>query len=81
MSNYIGYKLEDNARRKMNNTGDSTETGCNSNVKSYSSKPGQLSAYQQADELTRKQQCLNKKQPVKVYTKEEIAQFEMKRTA
>ena len=72
MSNYEGYRLEDNVKRKSNNTGDVVETaGKNQNVKSWSSKPGQLSARQQANLEAKKYQELNKQQEVKRYTKEE----------
>ena len=64
MSNYFGYKIEDNARRKSNNTGDELGWGQNNNVKSYSSKPGQKSMKSQARILADKQQRLNKKQPI-----------------
>ena len=64
MSGYKGYKLEDNIRRKANNTGDSIDWETNTNVKSYSTKPGQLSAKQQADRTLKEQQKLNRKQPV-----------------
>jgi hypothetical protein len=66
MSNYIGYKPEDNARRKANNTGDSIPTvGKNQNVKCLSTKPGQLSMKEQAAFQQMKLNRLNKKQPVR----------------
>jgi hypothetical protein len=43
------YSIADNTKRKANNVGDQVTTiGQNKNVKAYSSKPGQLSAKQQA---------------------------------
>ncbi len=77
MSNYIGYKPEDNFRRKSNNTTDELGWGQNNNVKQYSTKPGQLSAKQQADAETKRQRALNRKQPVKRYTPEEIQAMNM----
>lgn len=66
MSNYQGYRLEDNVRRKANNTGESIDgIGKNKNVKSISSKPGQLSAKSQVYLEQLKLSRLNKKQPVK----------------
>ena len=66
MSNYIGYKPEDNARRKANNTGEAIDTvGKNQNVKAISTKPGQMSMKEQAAFEQMKLNRLNKKQPVK----------------
>lgn len=66
MSNYIGYKTEDNLRRKANNTGEAIDTiGKNQNVKSFSTKPGQMSGKEQASFEQAKLNRLNKKQPVK----------------
>lgn len=67
------YTPKDNIKRKMNNTGDVVGEGPNTNVKSFSTKPGQLSAKAQADLETKKNKKLNSKQPVKTYTKEEMA--------
>lgn len=73
MSGYKGYKIEDNARRKSNNTGDELEDiGQNKNVKCWSTKPGQLSTRDQVNDLAKKQKELNKKQEVKYFTREEI---------
>lgn len=69
MSNYIGYCLEDNIRRKENNVGDSLDIGPNQNVKSYSSKPGQLSSKSQAQQMTDHYAKLNRKQPCKELSK------------
>jgi hypothetical protein len=63
------YSAADNAKRKMNNTGDQTGFGQNTNTKAYSSKPGQLSAKQQAA----KTQYKGAAGPVKQYTPEQIA--------
>ena len=66
MSNYKGYKPEDNARRKANNTGECIDTiGKNQNVKAISTKPGQMSMKEQAAYQQMKLNRLNKKQPVK----------------
>jgi hypothetical protein len=73
------YSLADNARRKMNNTGETRGVGPNVNVKSYSSKPGQMSAKQSADLTARIQRAANKKQPVKIWSPEEIAEENKKR--
>ena len=67
------YSAADNARRKANNTGSKAGFGSNTNEKSYSSKPGQQSAQQQASTLAAKQKELNRKQPVKIYSEEEKA--------
>lgn len=66
MSKYIGYDQNDNARRKANNMTDQIGWASNNNVKSYSSKPGQLSAKSEASRQAAKYKRLNKKQPVKV---------------
>lgn len=66
------YSAVDNARRKANNTGDATGIGPNVNAKAYSSKPGQMSAKQQASVSAQIQARANKKQPVKVLSPEEI---------
>ena len=67
------YSPVDNAKRKANNMDPVEGIGPNTNAKSYSSKPGQLSGKQSADLTARIQNKANKKQPVKVYTPEEIA--------
>lgn len=66
------YSLAENIRRKANNTGDAVGAGPNVNVKSYSSKPGQLSAKQAATVESKKLAIINRKQPVKLATPEEI---------
>jgi hypothetical protein len=71
------YTEADNAERKKNNTGDVVEgIGQNRNVKAYSTKTGQLSAKQSADKQAREDRKRNKKQPVKVFTPEEIAAYQ-----
>ena len=67
------YNPADNARRKAGNVGDVAGVGPNVNVKSYSTKPGQMSAKASADLTSRLQSKANKKQPVKTLTPEEIA--------
>ncbi len=73
------YNPTHNARRKANNTGDSVGQGPNVNVKSYSTKPGQLSVKEQVNLATRIQHAANKKQPVKQFTPEEIEAENKKR--
>lgn len=73
------YNPADNARRKMNNTGDMTGLGPNVNTKAYSTKPGQLSGKAQADITSRIQAAANKKQPVRQWTPEQIAAENAKR--
>jgi hypothetical protein len=73
------YTPADNARRKMNNTGETHGIGPNVNAKSYSSKPGQLSGKQSANLTARIQNAANKKQPVKTWSPEEIAEENKKR--
>lgn len=71
------YNATDNIKRKANNTGDVAGHGPNTNVKAYSSKPGQLSAHQAASReinMARKNPA-----PVKVWTKEQIAAENQKR--
>lgn len=66
------YSAVDNARRKANNTGDAVGVGPNVNAKSFSSKPGQMSAKQQASVSAQIQARANKKMPVKTLSPEEI---------
>lgn len=63
------YSDVDNSRRKANNVGDMAGQGSNVNVKSYSSKPGQLSAKQQAARTPYKGAA----GPVKQYSPEQVA--------
>lgn len=73
------YNPVDNIKRKANNTGDTAGQGPNTNVKSYSSKPGQLSAKAQAALEAARMKEKNKQQPVKVYSKEEIEEMNRQR--
>ncbi len=73
------YSSIDNAKRKANNTGDQTGFGTNTNTKSYSTKPGQLSMRSQASQEAAKYKAKNKAQPVKIYTPEERAALAAKR--
>lgn len=70
------YQPEANQKRKAGNTGDVVpDAGTNKNVKSYSSKPGQLSAKQQAaaENSLKRRKALSSK--VKTLSREEIAQL------
>ena len=75
MSNYgKKYELYDpivNLRRKSRNTNEDTKEKC------YSTRIGQLSNKQQVTLDFKKYQKLNKKQPVKIYTKEEIQKLKL----
>jgi hypothetical protein len=63
------YNAADNAKRKANNMGDEVQgIGRNKNVKAYSSKPGQLSAKQQAAKAPS-----GPAGPPKIFTPEQIA--------
>ena len=74
MSNYFGYKPEDNQKRKENNTDVIDSLGKNSNVKSYhgtiNCSNSNYIANKRVDEYKRKL-----KDSVKVYTPEEIKKF------
>lgn len=72
------YSAVDNARRKSNNL-DPVGVGPNVNSKAYSTKPGQMSGKAQAELTARIQRAANKKQPVKTWTPEEIAEENKKR--
>lgn len=65
------YDPAANAKRKAGNIGDVAGEGPNVNVKAYSSKPGQLSAKQQAAVEARNAKKLSG--PVKQYTPAQIA--------
>lgn len=68
------YQAHANQERKANNTGDTVEgNGKNKNVKSYSSKPGQLSAKQQAAKENGKRRVKKLSGPVTTLTREQIA--------
>lgn len=72
------YNPADNAKRKANNVGDRVEgIGQNANVKSYSTKPGQLSAKAQATVEAARAKKLSG--PVKHYTPEEIEEYKKKK--
>jgi len=73
------YSAVDNARRKANNLTDQVPVGPNVNVKSFSTKPGQMSSKAQAGLTARIQAAANKKQPVKQFTPEEIEAENKKR--
>lgn len=74
------YSAVDNARRKAKNVEPAaTPLGPNANAKAYSSKPGQLSGKEQANLTSRIQNAANKKQPVKTWTPEMIAEENKKR--
>jgi hypothetical protein len=66
-----------NIERKKNNTGDVVGEGPNSNAKSYSTKPGQLSAKQQAEKMHSKKNIKANSGPVTkpTLTPEEIERY------
>lgn len=64
------YNPADNAKRKANNVESLESVGPNRNIKEYSSAG--LSAKQSAATEASKYKKINRKQPVKVYTPEEI---------
>lgn len=66
-SGYKGYTPEDNARRKANNTGETTGIHTMDSIKQYGGS-GPSAAAKEAAEMKAK----SKKNPVKVYTPEEI---------
>ena len=68
------YDPAASAKRKAKNVGEQAGAGPNVNVKSYSSKPGQLSAKQQATQEAKRTKKLSG--PVKQYTPEQIAALE-----
>jgi len=73
------YSETDNIKRKANNIGESVDNaGKNVNVKSYSSKAGQLSAKASAALQAARDSAKNKAQPVKVATPEEVAAMNAK---
>ena len=69
-SGYKGYTPEDNARRKANNTGETTGIHTMDSIKAYGGS-GPSAADKEAKEMKAK----SKKNPVKVYTPEEIAEM------
>ena len=72
------YNMADNLKRKASRTGDVVGAGPNTAVRSFSTKPGQLSAKQSAAAVERKKKKLSG--PVKVYSPEEIKALEAQRT-
>jgi hypothetical protein len=76
------YSEVDNIKRKANNVGDvMQDIGPNRNVKAFSTKPGQLSAKQQANQEAKKLNAANRKAPVTTFSemseekKEELRQM------
>lgn len=69
-SNYKGYTPEDNARRKANNTGETTGIHTMDSIKAYGGS-GPSAADKEAKEMKAK----SKKNPVKIYSPEEIAEM------
>ena len=72
-SGYKGYKDEDNVRRKLKNTGETTGIHTMDSIKRYGGS-GASAANKEAKEMRRK----SKKNPVKVFTPEEIATYNKK---
>lgn len=69
------YDPHVNQERKANNTGDRVPgNGKNVNVKSFSSRPGQLSAKQEAARMHTKKNIIENSGPVKILSPEEIAE-------
>jgi predicted RNA-binding protein with PUA-like domain len=76
MSNYIGYRLEDNIKRKANNTGDNHyDCATNTNTKRWTTTGSAMSDH--ISKVTARE--IKKNCKVKIYTKEEIAEFEKQR--
>lgn len=69
-SGYKGYTPEDNAKRKANNTGETTGIHTMDSIKAYGGS-GPSAADREAKEMKAK----SKKNPVKIYTPEEIAEM------
>lgn len=84
MSNYGPKKLKlynenDNLRRKENNTTtELKDLGNNYKVKSYANKESLISNAKQVQREAERLKRLNKKQPVKIYSPEEIEIFKKK---
>jgi hypothetical protein len=66
------YNPADNAKRKMNNTGDVLPSSTNSNVKEYTSNV-RGTAVQQANKEAREAKRKSKGMPVRIFTPEEKA--------
>lgn len=73
-SGYKGYTETDNIKRKANNTGEDTGIHSMNRIKQYGGS-GANAAGREAAKMKRK----SKKNPVKVYSKEEIAAFNAER--
>jgi len=73
------YQEHANQERKSNNVDTISDLGANKNVKSYSSKPGQLSAKQQAARENSKSRVKKLSGPVKTLSREEIAALNIKK--
>lgn len=71
MSNYIGYKQSDNARRKSNNIETGNEFAQSMARTKKWGGSGVSAASREAQELRRK----SKQNPVKIYTPEEIEEL------
>lgn len=74
-SGYIGYTPEDNARRKANNTAETSGIKAMNSVKQYGGS-GPDAAAREAAQMKAK----SKKNPVKVYTPEEIKALNEKKS-
>ena len=70
-SGYKGYTPEDNARRKANNTGETTGIHTMDSIKQYGGS-GPSAAAKEAAQMKAK----SKKNPVKIYSPEEIKQLQ-----
>lgn len=73
------YQAHANQERKSNNVDSIPELGANKNVKSYSSKPGQLSAKQEAAKMNSKRRVKALSGPVRTLSREEIAAMNIKK--
>lgn len=71
------YNIADSARRKMSNTGEVTGIGPNTNAKTYGGFGGAKVASIEDARVKR----LNRKQPVKTYTPEEIEEYKKRKVA
>jgi len=74
------YTTADNVKRKAKNAGQEiSELGANKNVKNWGVKPSAISTKNAVDLEAKKMKKLNRKQPVKQFTPEEIAEFARQR--
>lgn len=69
-SGYKGYTEADNVKRKLNNVGETTGIHTMNSIKQYGGS-GVDAAYKEAKDMRRK----SKKNPVKIFTPEEIAAY------